>query len=242
MAYKKQFTRLLMIVVALSLSACAMRTVRASGDIIKESRQVSNFNSIDLSGSGEVILMQGDREALTIETDDNLMQYVEAVVRAGTLELRIKNGVDIIQPTRLVFYVEIEDLTGVSISGSGDLEANQVETDRLYATTSGSGDIQIAELIAKEVMISISGSGEISLAGKAEAQEAAISGSGKYQAGDLCSRSVVVEASGSGDATVCATETLDVTLSGSGNVDYYGHPSISISGGGSGKINSLGDK
>ena len=242
MSNRRRFVFALMLIASLVFSACGLRVIRGSGVIVSETRQVSNFDSIDLSGSGEVILTQGNAESLKIEADDNLMQYVEAVVRAGTLELGFKDGVNIIQSTKLVFYVEVDDLTGLAISGSGDFEADRIETDQLNATVSGSGDIQIAELKADYVKTSISGSGEIFLGGVVETQEIRVSGSGKYIAGGLCSERVTLDVSGSGNATVCATGTLDVDISGSGNVSYYGQPSVHSSTSGSGTINSLGDK
>jgi DNA-binding NarL/FixJ family response regulator len=43
-------------VAILAITACNVRTVRGSGDLITETRDVSGFDSISLSGSGEVIL------------------------------------------------------------------------------------------------------------------------------------------------------------------------------------------
>ena len=239
---KKCLSVLLALAVMLTVAACNAGVVRGSGDLVTETRQVSDFDSIDLSGVGEVIVTQGGSESLTVETDDNVMKHVKTVVENGTLKLGFEEGINFIDPSRLVFNVGVDDLTGLTISGSGDVEADTIETDRLDVTVSGSGDIQIADLSTGELDTNISGSGEVSLAGEAAAQDVKISGSGKYLAGDLCGESVKVNVSGSGDATVCATETLDSNISGSGSVNYYGQPSINASGSGSGTLNSLGEK
>jgi len=241
--YKKRLLIVLLLLMAiLTVTACNASIIKGSGDLITETRQVRNFDSITLSGSGEVIVTQGGGESLTIETDDNVMEHIKAEVEGGTLKLGFGEGVNIISTSRLIFYVGVDDLSGLTISGSGDIEADMIETSRLDAAISGSGDVQIADLTAGEVKAQISGSGEIDLAGDAAAQDVSISGSGKYLAGDLCSESVKVSISGSGDATVCATETLDSNVSGSGSINYYGRPSINTSDSGSGKINSLGEK
>jgi hypothetical protein len=223
-------------------SACGATIIKGSGDLITETRQVSNFDSIDLSGSGEVIVTQGGSESLTIETDDNVMEHVKAEVVGGTLELGFEEGLNLIDHTRLIFTVGVDDLKSLEISGSGDIESDMIETTRLDATISGSGDVQIGTLTADEVKAKISGSGEIDLAGEATAQDITISGSGKYRAGDLRSESAEVSISGSGDATVWATDSLDVNISGSGSVDYYGRPTMSTSGSGSGDVTSKGEK
>ena len=239
--FQTGFKILLLLVAMLAVTACNA-VITGSGDLITETRQVSNFDRIELSGSGEVIVTQAGSESLSIETDDNVMEHVKAEVEGGTLKLGFEKGVNIISSTRLIFYVGVDDLTGLAISGSGDVEADLLETDRLEAEVSGSGDVRVTDLTSGEVKARISGSGEIDLAGDAAAQDITISGSGQYLAADVCSESVRVSISGSGDALVCATGTLDANISGSGSVDYYGRPSVNSSGSGSGKINNLGEK
>jgi hypothetical protein len=241
--YKKSLLLvLLLFVVLLSVSACDATLTRGSGAYITEAREVSNFDSIDLSGSGEVIVTQGEGESLTIETDDNVMEHVKAEVSGGTLKLGFEDGLNLVSPTRLIFTVGVNDLSSVRITGSGDVESDRIETDRLETTITGSGDVQIAELTADEVKARITGSGDIDLAGEAATQDVTISGSGKYRAGDLRSEKAEVSISGSGNATVWATETLDVSISGSGDVNYYGRPAMNTSGGGSGDVTGLGEK
>lgn len=225
----------------LLVTACNTRVIRGSGEVVTETREVSGFDGISLSGSGEVVIIQNGNESLTIETDDNVMEHIEARVENGELKIGVESGFSILSTTRLIFTVEVDDLKNVAISGSGDIESESIETDYLGAKISGSGDVQISDLTAVEVYISISGSGEVDLAGKATNQDISISGSGKYRAGDMCSESVEVSISGSGNATVCATETLVTKISGSGSVDYYGSPAVDSSGSGSGKVRGLGE-
>ncbi len=66
--------------------------------MITETREVSNFDSISLSGSGEVIVTQGGSESLAIETDDNVMEHVKAEVRCGTLNLSLEDVLTSISP------------------------------------------------------------------------------------------------------------------------------------------------
>lgn len=242
MCRKRSILVMLLFAAMFTVTACATRIIRGSGNVIIETRQVSNFDRIDLSGSGEVIVTQGGSESLSIETDDNVMKHVKAVVEGGTLKLGFEDGFNIISTSRLVFYVGVDDLSSLNISGSGDIESDMILTDRLEVSVSGSGDVQIGELSAGSVNAWISGSGEIELIGEAASQDVSISGSGKYLTGDLCSKSVKVSISGSGDATVCATETLDSNSSGSGSVYYYGRPSINSVSSGSGNISNLGEK
>lgn len=246
---KKRFLAVLLLLMAiLTVSACngGVNVIRGSGNVITEDRQVANFDRIALEGSGQVIVTQGGSESLTVETDDNVMEHVKTEVEGGTLTLGLvtglPTGLNIQSTTRLIFYVGVDDLAGLSISGSGDIEGEMIEAERLDASVSGSGNVRISNLTASEMQAEISGSGEVDLAGgEAAEQDISISGSGEYLAGEVCSASVTVSISGSGKATVCATETLDADISGSGSVGYFGRPSVSSSGSGSGNLNSLGE-
>jgi predicted small secreted protein len=240
MCKNKYLSVLLLIVAMFMMTAC--NVIRGSGDLITKEMQVSNFDSIELNGMGKVIITQGGGESLSIETDDNVMKYLKIVVENETLKLGFEEGFKSITPTLLVFSVGVDDLTSMTISGSGDIEAETLETDRLDVTVSGSGGIRISALTTGDVRTDISGSGEVSLAGEASTQNVTMSGTGKYLAGNLCGESVTVSISGSGDATVCATKSLTSNISGSGSVSYYGKPSINSSGSGSGTLNSLGEK
>jgi len=231
----------ILIVVALLLCACGLRTVRGSGRLVTESRDVRDFDRVSLSGSDEAIITQGDEESLTVETDRNVMRYITSEVRDGTLVLGTKIGA-IVRPTRLRFTVSVKDLAGLTVSGSGDIVAERVDTDRLEIKTSGSGQVRVDTLRAEQVEVRISGTGDVELAGQVTAQEVTIVGSGEYRGGDLRSETSAVTIRGAGDATLWTTESLDARLTGRGSASYYGNPRTDVSSAGSGKLEGLGDK
>lgn len=229
----------LLVILIIVLSAC--RLVVGSGDIVSESREVSGFDSVSVSGTGEVIITQGDGESLTIETDDNVMEHVTSEVRGGTLYLGTEPRTNV-RPTRLIFMLGVDELKGADVSGSGSVEAASLETDNLEFGVSGSGSVNVDSLTADQLNVRISGSGDVQLAGEAPEQDIDISGSGDYRAGDLLSETAVVSISGSGQATLWTTDSLDADVSGSGTVNYYGNPTVSSSTSGSGSINGRGEK
>jgi len=223
------------------LCACGLNIVRGSGKLVTESREVRGVDRISLTSSGEVILTQGDRESLTVETDDNVMQYVKTEVEGGTLTLGTRTGV-VVSPTKLTFTLTVKDLDGITATGSGDIGVERFDTDRLEIETTGSGGIRIDALAADEIAVRITGSGDVDLAGQVTEQEATLTGSGKYGAGDLRSETATVKTTGSGGATVWVTESLNARTTGSGSIEYYGTPTVDVSSTGSGAVTGLGDK
>ncbi|MGB2964495.1 MAG: head GIN domain-containing protein [Anaerolineales bacterium] len=252
-----RLTKLLLIVVVIFAAtiACAVpfspSVVSGSGDIIIVERGVSDFKEILVSGVGRVIVTQGETESLTIETDDNLMEYIKTEVKGNTLEIGFTKdtsfspggGNKILEPTDgFIFRVSVVDLNAIAVSGAAKFEVKKLKTDQLAITLSGAGDITIDSLDAAKLDVLVSGAGNVDLTGKAEVQEIKLSGFGRYQADDLESQEAVVTISGAGGAEVWVSETLDVTISGAGDVKYYGSPSVTPEISGVGRIQSLGEK
>jgi hypothetical protein len=79
------------LVLALGAAGCgAIDAKNGSGNVISESRSVTDFTGVELSGSGKLIIEQSDVESLTITADDNLLPDLTAEVRDSRLLLGTK--------------------------------------------------------------------------------------------------------------------------------------------------------
>jgi len=246
---------LVILVIAAVTTACGIpvqpRMVRGSGDVIVEDRSVSGFDKISVKGAGRIVLTQGNKESLTVETDDNLMQYIKTEVKGDTLEIDFKENVVfssgrgrvVVDPTEgFVFRISVIDLEAILVSGAADIEMDKIKTDRLEITFSGAGQLSIDDLDANALNVLVSGAGDVNLIGRVEDQVVRMSGFGRYQAFDLESQEASITISGAGGANVWVTESLDISISGAGDVKYYGSPSLSPNISGLGRIQSQGDK
>jgi hypothetical protein len=232
-----------MAVILLLVSACGLIPTRGSGNLISETRAVSGFEAVEFSGAGNVEIIQDGTESITIETDDNVMPYVETEVRGGTLYVGLDfNRLASIIPTKMNVTLHVVSLTGITASGAWDVHSESIETDSLQTLISGTGSIRIDLLTATDLVANISGAGEMEIAGQVPSQRIGISGTGQYLAGDLQSETVEIDISGAGDATLWVTESLDASVSGTGQVDYYGSPQVKFNGSGAGDVTGLGDK
>lgn len=218
------------------IGAGLMESEKGSGKLISESRMVSNFDRIVLAVSGDVIIHQGEEESLSIKTDENIMAHIITEVKNKTLYLEHADNIRNINPTRLIFTLHLKKLSGVEISGSGDVMSKNIVSEDLELAINGSGDMQFDSLKAKAVDVLISGSGDVELRGTAASQNIKIHGSGDFTGGDLRGETVNVRINGSGDAVVWATEELNVHNSGSSSVEYYGNPNVEFTNNGSGDI------
>lgn len=211
------------------------RSVKGSGNVTTEARSVSGFDRVSVMGSGELTLVQGDDEGLTIEADDNLLPVIVSEVRGGHLKIGPEN-VNVRPSSPIRYQLRFKDLTELHLSGSVRAEADAIKTDRLALHISGSGRVQVPKLEAGTLSTHISGSGSATAAGQVGRQEIRISGSGNHHAPELQSHRADVHISGSGDASLWVDEILAAHISGSGRVEYRGSPRIESHISGSGRI------
>jgi len=241
MKYSRKIFSVISIILFSTIS-CSSKKISGSGTIIRESRSVSGFQRVSLSGSGHLLIDQGDNESLEIECDDNLASYIKTVVTGGTLEIRPEN-VSLAASQPITYRLSLKNLEALTTSGSVSVKSDALRTESLRVVMSGSGTLDLGSLEAHSIELRISGSGEVTIeSGNLKNQKITISGSGEYSAPNLKSQNTDLTISGSGDARVWATAKLDVTISGSGKLSYYGSPVVSSSISGSGKVKSLGSK
>jgi hypothetical protein len=211
-----------------------------------ETRDVSGFNEVVLRGFGDATLIQGDKEGLTIEADEEILSRIGSEVRGSKLVL----GLNLewwewltwwfswlFMANKDVRYtIRLRDFSGASISGSGKILAGDLCATTCQFGISGSGNVLIERLTAEAVDAHISGSGNIKIGGQATKQQLHISGSGSVQNSELETLDTDINISGSGKASVNATRNLGVNISGSGSVFYRGQPKVRQNISGSGRV------
>jgi hypothetical protein len=223
------------------------RTVAGDGDVVSEGREVSGFSSVELAGWGRLHIETGESEGLTIETDQNLLEYIETEVADGRLVIRHRRRVVLRPSTTIDYYLTVIDLEGISVSGAGDVNVPEISGERFDVRISGAGSVEVdglsvqvadvditgagnvdlGALNADRLDVDISGAGDLSvLTGEVRVQEIGITGGGNHQARGLQCAEAEVRLSGLGNATLRVSERLQVSISGAGSVRYIGSPSV----------------
>jgi hypothetical protein len=78
----------LILVPSMLLAGCMFPEVQGSGNVVSETRTVSGFNSVELSGDGKLEIEQTGTESLTVTADDNILKLLKSEVSAGRLVLK----------------------------------------------------------------------------------------------------------------------------------------------------------
>lgn len=214
----------------------AVPTVVGSGAIERDDRTLSPFDTLEFTGSGEVTIVKGDRDDVTIETDDNILPLIRTENKGKTLRVGLTKSIDI-RPSRPIQYlVTVRSLNEIRASGSCEFTIDDFESDKLVIKVAGSSHVSLSRIRVPKLSVSISGSGTVEAEGTSDKLKFDVSGSGKIYGFDLRVQSVEISIAGAGSAEVAPRESLEVRIAGSGDVKFRGDPpnvKQSISGWGS---------
>lgn len=216
----------LAILFLMTVSSCYYlggRRVKGNGNITTETRSVSEFDKVEVSGAVELYVSGGESQPVKIETDENLIKYVEVEQHGGTLEIRTRKGYNLRPTHKLIVRVSSPNYSEISVSGASNIVGQNkiIARQRLEMQVSGAGDIN-ADVDAPELKSSISGSGNVNLKGQVRDLELDISGAGDAKCYDMKAENTRVQISGAGSAEVYASVSLDAQVSGAGGVNYRG--------------------
>jgi Putative auto-transporter adhesin, head GIN domain len=181
-----------------------------------ETRTLESFNSIGISGAYDVLLVESDKEEVTIKAKGIELERIETKVKNNQLEIGTKKGRYTDSDVHItIYYKKIKEL---SCSGSSNIKTQQpIKAEKFVYASSGSGNFE-AEIDTKELEVALSGSGNIDFKGTAEKQSYALSGSSDVDASKLSGTSAEVAISGSGDVELNINGRVKSAVSGSGRV------------------------
>ena len=216
---KKIILASITLVICLSATACMFDNIKGSGKVTSETKNIGAFTNIRTSGSIDIEITQSETDAATVETDDNLQQYIVLENKNGTLEIHFKENMSV-NPTKAIVHLSCKKLEYIASSGSGDISTKgNFKTGNLNISHSGSGDFNL-DVTLQKITFKKSGSGDVKLKGSADYFSITSSGSGNTNAAELTVPSALIRSSGSGDYVLKNGVKAEVAISGSGDVSY----------------------
>lgn len=170
---KKLFTIISVLLIGTVLSAQVVKPFKVSG-----------FTGIDASGVYKVEVEKSSNEYLTIDTNFELMKYVEVKVKDGVLYLSLNT---MAMPRSLKrntpeikAKVGIKSLDKVRLSGASSLiTRSNFNSDKFSIGMSGASYAEMIGVDAFETIISISGASKLNFSGKGKEADVEVSGASK---------------------------------------------------------------
>lgn len=241
---KKSYALYILLALLPVISSCHfwMDTVTGNGHVTTEKRSVAGFSKLSFEGPFEVEVIPGEDFAVSIEAEENLLQYINIDKDGSRLEVKVMNGVNLRTRKDIQIRVSLPKVESIAFAGSGNVKVKGTISDvkKLELSVAGSGDI-VAALDCPEVEGDIAGAGSITLSGTTRQLKLDVAGAGDCKCENLLAEEVNISIAGSGNAWVYASLKLDVNVAGSGDIYYRGNPAIKQSIAGSGDIKKMED-
>jgi hypothetical protein len=214
-----------------------------------ENRKLSAFEKVDISGSLDAVLVNGNDESVKIESSSMPIANIITEVKGNALYVYIDNKNKNYHNSRVKVFITCKNLVSIHKSGSGNLSGGaffkaadfdldmsgsgniildgSIQGKDIRFNKSGSGNIKVGSIEADNVTIVVSGSGNTDIPkGTTKKQTIRLSGSGNIKMADLDSEESKASISGSGDIEIRASKTLDGKIAGSGNILYHGNAQV----------------
>jgi len=194
---------------------------KGNGNVSVKNYETAAFDRILVGGTMKLVILPSENHSVNIETDDNLFDKIQVVVKGSTLEIIPKN---ISNATKLQATVSLPSLTGLKAEGATDVSNTElIEGESLELEASGASKLNLA-LSYVNLVSNISGAAKLTLDGHAESHKVNMSGASKLAALDLETENSVIVASGASSAKVWAVERLDANVSGAASVSFDKQP------------------
>jgi hypothetical protein len=185
------------------LGGSSTSSSEGSGIPATQVREVGAFDSVELAGGNNVVIRVGERQAVVVKADNNLLNRVTTKVKSGALVIGNTPG-SLAARSPMSVEVNVPSLNAVALTGSGNIVVSGIKAQSLTAALSGSGNLF--------------GSGT------ATSLDITVSGFGNARFTQLDANHVHALVSGSGTIFVTATKRLDASIPGSGTIMYAGNP------------------
>jgi hypothetical protein len=176
-------------------------SVSGSGNVVKETRNVSPFKSIDVGGIFKVEVTAQKDFGVEIETDDNLLQYIKTEVDGGVLRIESEKRFSSHAP--ILVRVSAPDIENIEASGASSVSLDNLKNSKLGIDTSGASKIFVNGETAKLTVD--------------------VSGASKIDAENLKAENANIDASGASSVTVNVSNELNADASGASRIVYSGN-------------------
>lgn len=199
------------------------------------------FHELEIGGAADVVLVQGDAEAIDVEDVESGSVHAE-VVKGRLLVYssdrrrwwgRLFGNNTRHAPT---ITIHLRNLDRLSLAGTVKVTVPKLQASTLRIGASGGANLTIDDLTATTLRVEGSGALSAELGGRVDDQYVSISGAGTYNAERLQTATAAVSVSGVGNVIVNAKRSLRASISGAGVIEYIGDPQVTENVSGMGRV------
>jgi hypothetical protein len=237
--FAKAFAPVAAIAMAAALSGCDGATFKINGE---EGKKLSELdmtgaapNELALLGPDEVHVTTGDKLKIDVSGDPDATDALRFTLKDGTLGILRKDKVFGGSGKTAVVNVTMPALREVTMAGSGKIVLDGLAKEASVNIT-GSGAIESDAIETDKLDVNIAGSGSFRAAGNTRQLKLNVLGSGNTQLDALQVETAKVDVAGSGHAVFASDGEVKANILGSGEVRVRGRARCTVSALGSGRL------
>ena len=217
---------------------CVFRNMEGNGLLVKQERQLGDFNQIHLSGPMNVYLTQDKTASVMVHADENLTDLIRTTIDNNNIlvvdwdapedtKVKLKNQVDV--------YINYKNIHTLKNALVGNLEClSSINVDSLHIQSTSVGKMNLI-ISCHTLTTNLSGVGNATLSGNADEVIIQNSAVGNLKAFELLVNRLIIKHKGVGNVEVNAEKEINIYASGVGNLYYSGNAEV-----GEFKVNGTG--
>lgn len=223
----KQINKISLFLIAIILGTTSCINAQFSGEkgngnVVKQDREIGHFTAISAGTGLDVFVVQGDKESVTVEADENLHDNIITEVRGGRLVVKIEDRIR--RAKAMSVFITLVNINEIKISSGCDFQTQStIKAKELDIEVSSGADADL-DIHADKLSCSVSSGADADLWGTANYFYAKASSGSDLDAHKLTAKICKAKASSGADVSVNATEEIDASASSGGDVSYYGNP------------------
>jgi hypothetical protein len=188
-------------------------------------RDVGSFTGVKVSTGIELLLQQGDKDAVAVSSSKPEYQdRIKTVVEDGTLKIYVEDRGDWKWRKNVKFkaYVSIRQLDKLTASSGATIKTGNVMKVNKLELDASSGAIIDAEFKAQSIHSDNSSGAITTLKGEVESLSVESSSGSIFKGFDLTSVNCSADASSGGSISITVTKELNAEASSGGAINYKG--------------------
>lgn len=217
----------LLYLLAILAFSCNPRSEKNLGELITETRPISEISELKINGVFNVYIQQGDEETLEINAYEEVLDYLIISENGSELLLDFDpEEADFLDDKTPEIHLTLADLSKLEFDGVGNIRTkNRLRLNEFQIQGDGVVNLEL-EFEAERLDVEIDMMGNTRFSGKAEVAKINFEGMGNLEASELITQNLEINSSGMGRVAVHCEGELSITAEGMGIVSYTGNPTI----------------
>lgn len=207
------------------MQAFAQKPVKLSSDTTTKSFDYSGYTQLDVSSDFHVNVTLGQEDAITVNANSNLMEYVHIYKEGNTLFLRLKKNTWF--KGKMILDVTLSTNMITDYNASSDaivILDTPLKADTVRISCKGDAVFKGA-ITANTLLVNAKSDAQIKITGSAKTMNANLKSDSEFKNRDFTVQDLTIILNGDSEAVVTVTNTLDASASGDSELRYAGNPS-----------------